>query len=174
MHDLAQLKPFVSKNTIRVVVETPQGSRNKFAYDEDLGAFKLKKVLPEGMKFPYDFGFIPSTKADDGDPLDVLVLMDEAGTPGCVVDCRPVGIIEGEQRKGGKTTRNDRLIAVALPCRTDSDLRDIRDLNRTRLEEIEAFFVNYHQAYGRKFKVLGRHGPAKAIKAIKKALRCCV
>jgi inorganic pyrophosphatase len=74
----------------RVVVETPKGSRNKFAYDPDDHVFELKWVLPAGMTFPYDFGFVPSTKVDDGDPIDVLVLMDEPAFAGCVLSCRPI------------------------------------------------------------------------------------
>jgi len=85
------------KQLFRVVVETPKGSRNKYAFDPDNRVFELKKVLPAGMAFPYDFGFLPSTKGGDGDPLDVLVLMDEPAFPGCVLKCRVIGVIEGEQ-----------------------------------------------------------------------------
>jgi inorganic pyrophosphatase len=80
-----------------VVVETPKGSRNKYAFHPDNRVFELKKVLPAGMALPYDFGFLPSTKGGDGDPLDVLVLMDEPAFPGCVLKCRVIGVIEGEQ-----------------------------------------------------------------------------
>lgn len=94
----SRLKPFDSddKQLLRVVIETPKGSRNKFAFDVDEHIFELKKVLPSGMAFPYDFGFVPSTRADDGDPVDVLVLMDEPAFSGCVLTCRPIGVIEGE------------------------------------------------------------------------------
>jgi inorganic pyrophosphatase len=81
------------------LVETPKGSRNKYAFDPDQRIFELKKVLPAGMAFPYDFGFVPSTVAEDGDPVDVLVLMDEPAFPGCLLRCRLIGIIEGEQGK---------------------------------------------------------------------------
>src|SRR6267143_3217601 len=102
------------KRLFQVVVETPKGSRNKDAFDPDHRVFELKKVLPAGMAFPYDFGFLPSTKGGDGDPLDVLVLMDEPAFPGCVLKCRLIGVIEGEQRdkKKKKKERNDRLIAI--------------------------------------------------------------
>jgi inorganic pyrophosphatase len=97
--DPTRLKPFDSddKQLLQVVVETPKGSRNKFAFDPDEHIFELKNVLPAGMTFPYDFGFVPSTLADDGDPVDVLVLMDEPAFPGCVLRCRPIGVFEGEQ-----------------------------------------------------------------------------
>ncbi len=88
-------RPRENQEFIHVIVETPRGSRNKLKYDEELGVFRLKKVLPTGMAFPHDFGFVPSTKAEDGDPVDVLVLMDESAYPGCVVESRLFGVIEG-------------------------------------------------------------------------------
>src|SRR5579864_1938581 len=96
---------------IVVVVETPKGSRNKYAYDPQEHVFELKKVLPAGMAFPYDFGFVPSTQGGDGDPLDVLVLMDEPAFPGCKLTTRVIGVIEGEQGDGERE-RNDRVVAV--------------------------------------------------------------
>src|SRR6266550_1898245 len=111
--DLSRLNPLDSKDKkiLRVVIETPKGSRNKFAFDPDQHVFELKKVLPAGMAFPYDFGFVPSTEADDGDPVDVLVLMDEPAFAGCVLKCRPIGVIQGEQGDKKKKFRNDRIIA---------------------------------------------------------------
>src|ERR1700690_2582890 len=97
------------KDTIQVIIETPKGSRNKYAFDHEQRVFQLKKVLPAGMAFPYDFGFIPSTLAEDGDPTDVLVLMDEPAFPGVLLKCRVVGIIEGEQGQKKKKERNDRV-----------------------------------------------------------------
>ena len=88
--------------TVQVVIETPKGSHNKFAFDEEQRIFMLKKVLPAGMTFPYDFGFLPQTKAPDGDPIDVLLFMDEPAYPGCAVKARLIGVIEGEQMEGKK------------------------------------------------------------------------
>jgi Inorganic pyrophosphatase len=107
----SRLKPFDAddKELLRVVIETPKGSRNEFAFNPDERIFELKKVLPAGMTFPYDFRFAPSTKADDGDPVDVLVLMDEPAFPGCVLSCVPIGVIEGEQEKKARS-----MIAGAL------------------------------------------------------------
>src|SRR5580658_9057617 len=108
--DPTQLKPINKKDgLLQVIVETPKGSRNKFAFDPEQEVFALKKVLPAGMTFPYDFGFIPSTRAEDGDPTDVLVLMDEPAFPGILVTCRVIGVIEGEQGKKKKGQRNDRI-----------------------------------------------------------------
>src|SRR3984957_6827944 len=97
---------------IRVVIETPKGSRNKYDFDSEQKVFELKTVLPAGMTFPYDFGFIPRTLADDGDPVDVLVLMDEPAFPGCLLKCRLIGVIEGEQGDKKEKVRNDRIVAV--------------------------------------------------------------
>jgi inorganic pyrophosphatase len=159
------------KGVVHVVIETAKGSRNKFSFDEELNIFRLKKVLPEGMSFPHDFGFVPSTRAEDGDPLDVLVLMDEPGCTGCLIDCRIIGAILGEQKENGKKIRNDRLVGVAVPSHTHSDLKHIDDLNSDLLREIENFFVNYHQQFGAKFKVLGHCGPKQALEMIKKTTK---
>jgi inorganic pyrophosphatase len=145
-----------------IVIETPRGSRNKMKYDPQSRMYKLSKILPEGMVFPYDFGFVPGTKGDDGDPLDVLVLTDEALFPGCLVDCVLVGVLELEQRENGKTERNDRLIAVAQASLLYCEITDLANLNPTVLKQIEAFFVNYQTVRGIEVKVLGRSGPERA------------
>src|SRR5262252_960490 len=97
---------------VHVVVDTPKGSRNKYKYDKHLGLYRLSKVLPLGLAFPYDFGFIPSPQAQDGDPLDVLLLGEEALLPGCLVTVRLVGVLQAEQTEYGKTFRNDRLLGA--------------------------------------------------------------
>jgi inorganic pyrophosphatase len=97
-----QLAAFDEEKKVQVIIETPKGSRNKYAWDQDQQVFALKKVLPEGMVFPHDFGFIPSTEGDDGDPIDVLVLMDQPVFTGCLVKGRLVGVIEGQQTGKGQ------------------------------------------------------------------------
>lgn len=166
------LKPFrkKDKSILRVVIETPKGSRNKYKFDPKLGAFELSKVLPGGMEFPYDFGFVPSTQGDDGDPIDVLVLMDEPAFAGCIIQSRLIGVIEGEQEKDGRKERNDRLVAVALENHRHSDLKDVSDLNPTLMKELCQFFVNYHQLQGSRFKVLGVRGPREAARLLDKAI----
>src|ERR1700729_1652196 len=128
--DPSRLEPFDSadKQMLRVVIETPKGSRNKFAFNADDHIFELKKVLPAGMAFPYDFGFVPSTKADDGDPIDVLVLMDEPAFAGCVLTCRMIGLIEGEQGEGKKKVRNDRIIAIEIGAHSWEGVKTVSDL----------------------------------------------
>jgi inorganic pyrophosphatase len=148
---------------LRVVIETPKGSRNKFKYDPQCDCFELGFALPEGMLFPYDFGFIPSTIGDDGDPLDILVLMDSPGIPGCVVRARLIGVIEAKQKeKRGGWVKNDRLIAVATHAQLHETTKSLGDLRPHLVEEIKEFFVNYNELRGRKFKPLGEHGPKRA------------
>lgn len=155
---------------LHVIIETPKGSRNKFNYDEELGLFKLGGVLPAGAVFPFDFGFIPSTLGGDGDPLDVLLLMDEPAFPGCLVPARLVAVIEALQtERDGTRTRNDRLIAVAADSHTHKDVRTLADLNSTLLDEIEHFFVSYNEIKGKTFEPLGRFGPIKAARLIEEA-----
>jgi inorganic pyrophosphatase len=120
--------------TLQVIVETPKGCRNKFAFDPEQGIFALKKVLPAGMVFPYDFGFLPQTLAEDGDPIDVLLLMDEPAFSGCAVRARLIGVIEGEQLDGKKTVRNDRLLAVAEANHMYANIKSLEDLPKKFLD----------------------------------------
>ena len=91
------------QQVVPVVIETPRGSRNKYKLDEKSGRFKLSKIMPEGMVFPFDFGFFPGTRAEDGDPLDVLVLCEEPTSPGCQIDCRLAGVLLTSQVDKGDT-----------------------------------------------------------------------
>jgi inorganic pyrophosphatase len=159
------------KRLLRVVIETPKGSRNKFAFNPDEHIFELKKVLPAGMTFPYDFGFVRSTKADDGDPIDVLVLMDEPAFPGCVLSCRPIGVVEGEQGNKKDNERNDRIVAVEQDAHSWADIKTIDDLGKEFEQELEEFFVNYHKLSGKQYTVLGVKGPNQARKLVKAGMR---
>jgi inorganic pyrophosphatase len=156
---------------IQVVIETPKGSRNKYAFDAEQRVFELKKVLPAGMTFPYDFGFVPRTLAEDGDPVDVLVLMDEPAFPGCVLKCRLIGIIEGEQGSKGKMERNDRIVAVEKENHSFADIKVIDDLGKKFLRELEEFFVNYHELSGEQFRVIDVRGPKQARKRIEEGVQ---
>src|SRR5262249_13594115 len=156
---------------VRVVVDTSKGSRNKYKYDETLGLYRLSKVLPLGITFPYDFGSIPSTQAEDGDPLDVLVLGEEALLPGFLVTVRVVGVIQAEQTEHGKTFRNDRLLgAIETPVNQPA-IQTLAELPPERVEEIEYFFSASNHLEGRNFKPIGRHGPAMAEKLLADGIR---
>jgi inorganic pyrophosphatase len=168
--DPTKLKPIDKKDQLlQVIIETPAGSRNKFAFDPDQGIFALKKVLPAGMVFPYDFGFLPKTLAPDGDPIDVLLLMDEPAFPGIAVKARLIGVIEGEQLDGKKKIRNDRLVAVADANHMYANVRRMKDLPKKWVDELEVFFVNYHNLEGKKYRLLGVKGETTALGLIKQA-----
>ena len=168
--NLIGIKPFVNKNEIRIVIETPQGSRNKIGYDPELKAFRLHKTLPEGMVFPYHFGFIPQTQGEDGDPLDALVLMPEPLAPGCLVDGRLIGVIRGKQKEGKeKPVRNDRFIVVSSTACEYDDIKAPGDLPKSMVVQLSEFFTTYNMLEGRTFKLLGVEGPKAALKLIKAA-----
>ena len=171
--DPSRLSPMDSdaQTIIQVVVETPKGSRNKYAFDPDQKIFQLKKVLPAGMTFPYDFGFIPSTKAEDGDPVDVLVLMDEPAFPGCLLKCRVVGVIEGQQGKKKDKERNDRIIAIEHENHSYAHIKHVNDLGEKFVLELEEFFVNYHRHLGKKYRILDVKGPAEARRRINDGMK---
>ncbi|MGB8509780.1 MAG: inorganic diphosphatase [Pyrinomonadaceae bacterium] len=156
---------------LNVIIETPKGSRNKFNYDEKLELFKLGGVLPAGAVFPFDFGFVPSTKGGDGDPLDVLVLMDEPAFAGCLVRVRLLGVIEADQtEEDGEKTRNDRLVGVAATSRQHQDVRTLEQLSEIMVKEIEHFFVSYNDVKGKVFEPLGRFGPSRAKKIVEEGV----
>lgn len=160
---IPHLSPFAdSSDELNVIIETPKGSRNKYTYDEKLGLFRLSGVMPAGAVFPFDFGYVPSTLGGDGDPLDVLLLMDEPAFVGCLLTARLIGVIEANQTEEGETTRNDRLIAVAANSRTHKQVRSIGDLNEVLVDEIEHFFVSYNEIKGKLFEPLGRFDPGRA------------
>jgi inorganic pyrophosphatase len=156
---------------IHVIIETPKGSRNKYAFDPEQRIFQLKKVLPAGMAFPYDFGFIPSTKAEDGDATDVLVLMDEPAFPGCLLRCRLIGIIEGEEKTKKGKRRNDRIVAIEEENHSYTHVKHIDDLGKTFVEELEMFFVNYHELSESQYRILDVHGPGEARRRMKDGIR---
>lgn len=169
---LASLPPFdEARGDANVVIETPKGCRNKYAFDSGLNLFELKGVLPAGAVFPFDFGFVPSTKAADGDPIDVLLLMDEPAYPGCLVKSRLIGVIEAYQtERNGKRQRNDRLIAVAAKSTEHNSITTLKDLSKETLDEIEHFFASYNAARGKRFKPIARKGPRQAVKLVKAAM----
>jgi inorganic pyrophosphatase len=139
MTNLLKLPTWADKERIHAVVETPRGSTCKLDFDPELRAFTLSKSLMAGLAYPYDWGFIPSIKAEDGDPLDVLIIHDAQTYPGVVLQCRPIGILEVEQAKKGKKERNDRIFAVPDRSPLETDLKDIRHLPGRAREELEQF-----------------------------------
>jgi inorganic pyrophosphatase len=170
---LSAIATFDAKSKdLRIVIETPKGSRNKYSYDPECDCLQLSTVLPEGMVFPYDFGFIPSTLGEDGDPLDILVLMEAPVVPGCVIRARLVGAIEAKQKEKDKGwTKNDRMVAVATHAQTYQKARTFSDLRPHLVGEIIEFFVGYNKLRNRKFKAGRVVGPRKAEELVKAGMK---
>jgi inorganic pyrophosphatase len=151
------------KESVDVVIETPKGCRNKYAWSEEEKAFRLKKILPAGAVFPFDFGYVPGTKGGDGDPVDVLVIMDEPAFTGCVLECRIIGALKAAQtERDGKVEQNDRLIGISVLSELYKNLVDINNMNENLLREIESFFISYNALAGKKFEPQGWANAAEA------------
>jgi inorganic pyrophosphatase len=160
------------RGRLNAIVETPRGSQNKFSFDPGHRVFRLGKQLPAGAVFPFDFGFVPGTLADDGDPLDVLVLLTAPTFPGCLVRTRLLGVIEGIQTgRSGRRVSNPRLIAVATKASEHRRVRRLRDLPEPLLEEIAHFFVSYNAASGKRYEPSTRGGRRRAWQLVEAALR---
>jgi inorganic pyrophosphatase len=167
---LDKIPPRAEGGLVNVVIDTPGGSRNKYKFDEELGIFRISRILPVGMAFPYDFGSVPGTRAEDGDPLDVLVLMHAPTFPGCLVTVQLIGILRAEQVEA-KRVRNDRLIAVPVTSVNRAPIRELSQMNREQLHGIEEFFISYNRAQGRTFRITGRLGARAADAALERAVR---
>jgi len=160
---LGKLKSAAKDGGVTAVVETVKGSRTKLDFDPKRQCFVVSKVLPEGMSFPFDFGFIPSTTGGDGDPLDVVLLLDESVPTGTVVPARLIGVIEATQTtKGGRRNENDRLLAVGASSVLYANVKRLSDLPGAVTDQIEQFFVAYNRIEGKKFVAKDHHGPKRA------------
>ncbi|HEX3846258.1 MAG TPA: inorganic diphosphatase [Steroidobacteraceae bacterium] len=165
--DFLALPTRAGEMLVHAVVDTPRGSRNKYKYDPQLRVFRLSRVLPRGMHFPWDFGFIPGTLGADGDALDVVVLGEEPTFPGCLLTVSLIGVMRARQREKGKTIRNDRLLGVRRTPVNEPYLRELREVPRAVLDEVEQFFVDYNRAHGRLFEPQGRAGAAAAARCLR-------
>src|SRR5215469_2436219 len=167
MTNFLKLPTFSDDGEAHVVVETPRGSRAKLDYDPKLKTFTLSKSLLAGLTYPYDWGFLPRTKAEDGDPLDVMVLHDAATFPGLVLICNIIGVLQVEQRTNGKKSeRNDRIFAVPRGSHAERDFSDVRELTSAMREELEKFFIATDELEDKQLKILGWKGPKAALKTI--------
>jgi inorganic pyrophosphatase len=171
MTNVLKIPTWADEQSVYAVIETPRGSTCKLDFDPGLRVFTLAKPLMAGLTYPYDWGFIPSTKAEDGDPLDVLVIHDAQTYPGVVLRCRPVGILEVEQKTKRKKERNDRVFAVPQRSPLETDLQDIRHLPSRAREDLEKFFLATDAIEDKKLKFLGWRGPAHAVATIKRLSR---
>ena len=167
---LSRLPPFDKESgALNIIVETPKNGRVKYKYNEKYGIFELDKTLPYGFSFPFEFGFVPSTIGGDGDPLDALVLSDEATFPGCLVLGHVLGVLQAEQREGKQVNRNDRLVAVPLSVKTRKPIIPTKILDKALISEITNFFISYNEVQGKKFKSLGFGSRQRALELVDEA-----
>lgn len=157
-------------NTITVIVETPKGQGLKYGYDPIINCFKLNKIMPAGLVFPFDFGYIPATTGGDGDPVDVLIISEVSTFAGCAIDCRIIGGIKASQReRKGLFMSNDRIIVVPEVSLQYAGVDALKDLPKHLIGQLEIFFENYNQQAGKKFQPLKRLTAAQAAKIVGQA-----
>jgi inorganic pyrophosphatase len=161
------VNPYMS--SIEVVIETPKGSAQKYDYVPNTPFFRMKKILPSGMVFPYDFGFIPKTKGEDGDPLDVIVISEFNSFPGVIIKCRIIGGIKAEQtedKDSKKMIRNDRFLAIPKCSNIFENIAQMQDLPTRITDDLEEFFIDYNKLEGKKFRALKKMGSKEALRLI--------
>lgn len=155
-------------NTIEVIVETPKGSQFKYKYDTIKERFEVNKALPVGLVFPYDFGFIPGTTGEDGDPLDVLIFSEFSFLQGTMIECKVMGSMKAEQTEGKETIRNDRIFVTPDIKGFYPVYESLKDIQKEKLKEIENFFIYYNSMQDKIFKPLGILTPKETMRIIKK------
>jgi inorganic pyrophosphatase len=174
MPDPVRVGPFAEGTNIWVVIETTAGGRTKYKWDEKAHAYRAGRVLPLGMAFPFDFGFVPGTKAADGDALDALVLADAPLVVGALVECRVLGAVKvasAQEAGKGKAVENDRLVCVPVSSNRGAEWKTLADLGTTLVDEIGAFFKTYVERQGRQVELKGQVGPQAAVNLVKKSKR---
>ena len=171
--NLSTIPAIASRSTIHVVVESPRGSTLKLKYDPQLEAMSLSRPLPSGLVYPYDWGFVPSTNAADGDPLDAMVLWDHASFPGMVLPCRLIGMLAVEQnskQSPSRRERNDRVLVVPVDAPRSSSLQSVSALSVRAKRELEAFFYASTVFERKAVKFLGWYGASAAERLVRASL----
>ncbi len=138
-------------NIVNVVVEIPKGSRNKYEYDKEWGNIRLDRVLFSAIHYPSDYGLIPQTLYEDGDPMDILVMVNEPTFPACVIEARPIGLF----RMRDRDVPDDKILAVPASDPLFRDYHDIADIPQHFLAEVEHFFRVYKDLEGVRVKTGG-------------------
>ena len=154
-------------DAIDVIVETPKGSQFKYKYDTIKEKYEVHKALPVGLVFPYDFGFIPGTTGEDGDPLDVLILSEFSFLQGSLLQCKVIGSMKAEQTSGKETIRNDRIFVTPDIKGSYPVYGSLKDIQKEKLKEMESFFIYYNAMQDRIFKPLGTLSAKQTMKIIK-------
>ena len=163
--DLNMIPTFADGSTFHVVVESPRGSNVKLKYESRWQAMSISRPLALGLSYPCDWGFVPSTRGPDGDPVDALVYWDTATFPGVILPCRAGGILRVEQKHAAESRRirNDRLLAVPLASRRAGSLASLNDLPSRVRDELAHFLIAATALEGKDATVLGWDGPEAAL-----------
>ncbi|MBD1838566.1 inorganic diphosphatase [Coleofasciculus sp. FACHB-64] len=165
--DLTRIPAQPKPGLINVLVEITAGSKNKYEYDKDLQAFALDRVLYSSVQYPYDYGFVPNTLADDGDPLDGMVLMEEPTFPGCVIQARPIGMLE--MIDGGD--RDEKILCVPDKDPRYAQVKSLKDLAPHRLDEIAEFFKTYKNLEKKVTEILGWQDVDKVMPLVEQCIK---
>jgi inorganic pyrophosphatase len=170
---LIELPALREDGAVNVVVESPRGSSAKFKYDPPAGVFMLSRPLPSGLVYPHDWGFIPSTRMADGDPLDAMVLWEGVSYPGVVIPCRLIGVLQVEQNRKSSPgrERNDRVLALPVRSTHLESIKSVSDVDPSMRAQLERFF-EHAAAFERKdLRLLGWGDPAQAHALLKASLK---
>jgi inorganic pyrophosphatase len=171
--NLAALPTFASADAFHVVVESPRGSSLKLKYEPKWEAMSVSRPLPLGIVYPLDWGFIPATQAPDGDPLDSMPFCDATSSPGIIVGCRAIGVLQVEQNRRNRApddrVRNDRVLAVPLATRRERDVLELESIPRRVLEELEQFAIAVTALEGKDLTILGWGDAATALALVKQS-----
>lgn len=165
--DLTRIPPQPKPGLINVLIEITAGSKNKYEFDKDLNAFALDRVLYASVQYPWDYGFVPNTLADDGDPLDGMVIMDEPTFPGCVIAARPIGMLE--MIDGGD--RDEKILCVPDKDPRYSQVKSLKDIPQHRLDEIAEFFRTYKNLEKKETKILGWQDIDQVMPLVEKCIK---
>ncbi len=165
--DLTRIPPQPKPGLLNVLIEIAGGSKNKYEFDKDLNAFALDRVLFASVQYPWDYGFVPNTLADDGDPLDGMVIMDEPTFPGCVIAARPIGMLE--MIDGGD--RDEKILCVPDKDPRYSQVRSLKDIPQHRLDEIAEFFRTYKNLEKKETKILGWQDIDQVMPLVEKCIK---
>jgi inorganic pyrophosphatase len=165
--DLSRIPAQPKAGVVNVLIEIPAGSKNKYEFDKDLQAFALDRVLYSSVHYPYDYGFIPNTLADDGDPLDGMVIIDQPTFPGCVIAARPIGMLE--MIDGGD--RDEKLLCVPDKDPRFANVKSLDDIERHRLDEIAEFFRTYKNLEKKTTEILGWQDAAAVSALVEQCIR---
>jgi inorganic pyrophosphatase len=166
--NLFEIPAFSQDGDVHVIVETVRGSRAKFKYDPDTKAFLFSRSLRLGLAYPYDWGFIPSTMAEDGDPLDGLVLNEFTTFPGALIRCRPIGVLEVRQREKGREFRNDRVLFIPSAFAAEHGGDDAL-LTSELKSQLEDFFAAAVVGTGKEVHFLGWRKSEAAMASVKRS-----